>query len=81
MLAYRTGPLQRKRCQLKTQDVIETTRDTHSVINVTMLEVWEGKKTLLFFAASFNCFGDIFPFPFCAIIIRRKIIKFNYFCS
>lgn len=39
------------------------------------------KKTVLFFAASFNCFSDIFPLPFCASIIRRKIIKFNYFCS
>lgn len=53
MLAYRTGPLQRKRCQLKTQDVIETTRDTYSVINVTMLEVWEGEKNPLIFRRQF----------------------------
>lgn len=39
------------------------------------------KKKLLFFAASFNCFSDIFSLSFCASIIRRKIIKFNYFCS
>lgn len=50
MLAYRAGPLQRKCCQLETQDVIETTRDTYSVINVTMLEVWERKKKKSYFS-------------------------------
>lgn len=39
------------------------------------------KTTLLFFTASFNCFSDIFPLLFCASIMRRKIIKFNYSCS
>lgn len=82
MLAYRAGPLQRKCCQLETQDVIETTRDTYSVINVTMLEVWERKKKkVLFFTASFNCFSDILLLSFCASIMKRKIIKPNYICS
>lgn len=69
-------PQQRKCCQLKTPDVIETTRDTDLVINVE-LKRGIGKKQSLTFYCWINYCSEILLFH--SLVPQKNKISGNYF--